>query len=193
MKFSDLDLNKTYTYADYLRWNFEERVELILGKIFNMSPAPRTYHQKVSLTLSRKIGNFLEKKKCQVFAAPFDVRLPTQKKNQENRNIITVVQPDLCVVCDETKIDERGCIGAPDLIIEITSPFSASKDTVNKYNLYESSGVLEYWIVWPEEKTVQVYDLMEDKYVLRDNYEFEGKIQVNVLPGLELDLKEIFE
>jgi Uma2 family endonuclease len=191
MKFSDLDLNKTYSYADYLLWNFEERVELILGKIFKMSPGPRTAHQKVVTNLFREFAVFLKGKKCQVFVAPFDVRLPATK-GSDNKQIITVVQPDICVVCDENKIDERGCLGAPDFIIEITSPYSASKDTVNKFNLYESAGVLEYWIVWPEEKTVQVYDLKEGSYQLRDNYEFEGKILVNVLPGLELDLKEIF-
>jgi hypothetical protein len=108
MQLSDLDLNKVYTYADYFKWQFEERVELIKGKIFRMSPAPNRVHQKMSSYMHAKIYNFLVRKACDVYAAPFDVRIPGKSRNDQD--ITTVLQPDLCVICDKTKLDDRGCL-----------------------------------------------------------------------------------
>ncbi|WP_042344549.1 Uma2 family endonuclease, partial [Capnocytophaga canis] len=148
LNINQLDVeNGVYTYADYLLWKFEERVELLKGKIFKMSPAPSLKHQKISMNLSGLLWQFLRGKKCQLFSAPFDVRLP--KKEEKGDNIHTVVQPDLCIICDESKLDERGCIGAPDLIIEILSPGNSKKEMKNKFELYQESGVEEYWIVNP--------------------------------------------
>src|SRR5580692_3473760 len=111
MKFADLDLDKAYTYADYFKWQFEERVELIKGRIFKMTPAPTRMHQKISGVIYNAIYNYLQGKECEVYAAPFDVRLP--RKSKEDKDIITVLQPDICLICDLSKLDDRGCIGAP--------------------------------------------------------------------------------
>ncbi|MCC5944146.1 MAG: Uma2 family endonuclease, partial [Bernardetiaceae bacterium] len=120
-KLSDLDLSATYSYADYLQWKFEERIELIKGKIFKMA-APSTKHQRISSRLHINMGLFFQKTPCEFFSAPFDVRLLDKAKSQKaNREVYTVVQPDLCVICDKNKIDRRGAIGAPDLIVEILS------------------------------------------------------------------------
>ncbi|MEX0882546.1 MAG: Uma2 family endonuclease, partial [Cyclobacteriaceae bacterium] len=138
-----------YSYADYLTWELEEMVELIKGKVFKAAAAPRRMHQKISVMISTKLYNYLENDSCEVYNAPFDVRLPyTSKKNED---IFTVVQPDICVICDKAKLDEMGCIGAPDLIVEILSPGNNKKELKNKYEVYEESGVKEYWVIQPGE------------------------------------------
>ena len=144
MQFASLDLDKIYSYADYFKWDFEERVELIKGKIFKMSPAPSLLHQVITRKMIIKIGVFLEHQPCQLFGAPFDVRFPGKSKKDED--IITVLQPDLCVVCDPSKLDSRGCNGAPDIIVEILSPGNTTKEMNKKYEIYEEAGVKEYWI-----------------------------------------------
>jgi Uma2 family endonuclease len=149
MQLSDLDISKTYTYADYLKWTFDERLELIKGKIFKMSPAPGSIHQRISHRISLKLGNYLIGKSCEIFVAPFDVRLPRLSIN--DKEILTVVQPDICVICDPAKIDAKGCLGAPDVVVEILSPGNNKKELKNKYEAYEEAGVLEYWIIQPDE------------------------------------------
>jgi len=151
MKFSDLDLSKTYSYADYLKWSFEERLEIIKGKIFKISSAPSTSHQRILRRISQSIGVFLDKHACEVFIAPFDVRLP--RKSQEDKEIITVVQPDICVICYQRKVDAKGFLGAPDIVVEILSPGDSKKELQNKYEVYEETGVKEYWIVSPQYET----------------------------------------
>ncbi len=134
---SQLDFNKVYSYADYLKWQFEERLELIKGKIFAMSPAPSTRHQKISGNCVHFISNYFHKHKCSYFHAPFDVRLIDKTKScKADKDVYTVVQPDLCIICDNNKIDEKGCIGAPDLIIEIVSGKS-KREVKEKFALYE--------------------------------------------------------
>lgn len=188
---NQLDLNGTYTYADYLLWQFEERLELIRGKIFRMSPAPSSGHQKILGNLHLEIGPFFKKHHCQAFIAPFDVRLPKKDQGISDQKIYTVVQPDICVICDESKIDERGCVGAPDLVIEILSPGNSKKELDNKFDLYQESGVKEYWIVQPGEKNALIF-------ILNDSGSFVGlkpateKIRSTIFPDLEIDLKEIF-
>ncbi len=145
-KFSDLDLTKEYTYSDYLLWQFSERVELIRGFIKKMSPAPSRKHQTVSQNLNFKIYSYFQNHSCSVFVAPFDVRLTIQSINKN----ATVVQPDICIICDESKLDEQGCNGSPDLIVEILSPNNSKHDVDTKFKLYQESGVKEYWIVEPE-------------------------------------------
>jgi Uma2 family endonuclease len=187
---SALDLEKTYTYADYLKWQFKERVELIKGRIFKMSPAPGRLHQKVTVKLVSRIDRFLEGKKCEVYTAPFDVRFP--KENNDNKTF-TVVQPDLCIICDLTKLDEKGCIGAPDMIIEILSPKTAKKDIKDKFQLYEENGVKEYWIVSPENRLVDVFVLKEDnKYHLIGKFADDDMVKVNIFEDFEINLAEIF-
>jgi Uma2 family endonuclease len=189
---SQLDLSKQYTYADYLTWNFKERVELIKGLIYKMSPAPSSVHQLISGYLHTDINNFLRKSDRKAFAAPFDVRLTNKRKSTEDNVIINVVQPDLCVICDPSKIDKRGCLGAPNLVIEIVSKGNTKLELEQKFKLYEENGVQEYWIVQPGDQTVSVFDLVQDKYALRQIYSNDSKIDVAVLPGLVLDMKDIF-
>ncbi|MDX1942881.1 MAG: Uma2 family endonuclease, partial [Saprospiraceae bacterium] len=144
-----LSMDGTYTYADYLTWQFEERIELIKGRIFKMSPAPSRKHQRASIVLSSIIFDFLRAGPCEVYSAPFDVRLlDSKKKKKSNKEIYSVVQPDICVICDAEKLDDRGCIGAPDWIIEILSPGNNKKEVDNKFRLYEENGVREYWVVY---------------------------------------------
>ena len=123
----------TYTYGDYRQWTDETRWELIQGAAFAMTPAPGLSHQSVSRELLLQVGEHFRDRRCQVFHAPFDVRLP--RGDESDDEIDTVVQPDLVVICDEAKLDERGCRGAPDWIIEILSPSTAAKDQVDKLSL----------------------------------------------------------
>ena len=191
-RFEDLNLSKLYTYADYLTWNFKERVELIKGKIFKMSPAPSSIHQHISSQIHGNLFSFLRGKSCLVFSAPFDVRLSAN--NALSEEITTVVQPDLCVICDKTKIDRRGCVGAPDLIIEILSPSNDQIEVTKKYALYETNRVKEYWIVYPYETIIQVYTLNEaGQYVTSKPYAPGGTIKSTVLEGFELEVATIFQ
>ncbi|MFD2570669.1 Uma2 family endonuclease [Spirosoma soli] len=187
---SQLDPKGTYTYADYLKWQFDESVELIKGKIYWMSPAPKRMHQSASGNLSYIIRQHLDGKKCQVYDAPFDVRLPVQNKKKPEQ-IYTVVQPDISVICDPAKLDDDGCLGAPDWIIEITSPRTAKKDFDEKFHLYEQSGVREYWIVQPKEKAINVYTLENEEYALVDIYESE-EIPCRIFPDLIVAHSRVF-
>lgn len=187
-----LDLNGVYSYKDYLTWNFQERIELIKGKIFKMSPAPRRIHQEISLKLVLQIGLFLRNKPCKLYDAPFDVRL-VNRNTPLDIETYTVVQPDLCVICDESKLDDRGCVGVPDLIVEILSPSTSKKDAKDKFQLYQESGVREYWMVHIEEKLVDVFRLEGEKYQLDKIYTVEDQIDSQTIKGLRVDLNEVFE
>jgi Uma2 family endonuclease len=191
MTLTDLDINKTYTYADYFKWKFEERVELIKGRIFKMSPAPNRKHQQVSVIICNDIYNFLKGKKCEVYSAPFDVRLP--RKSKEDRDIITVLQPDICVICDPEKLDDRGCIGAPDLVVEILSPGNNSKELKNKYEVYEEAGVREYWVVSPQDQTFAVYTLLDGTFKATRTMVGGDVVKSTVLEGFSIDVSELFK
>ena len=188
-----LDLEGSYTYADYLLWQFRERVELIKGKIFKMSPAPSSSHQDYSMNLTFLLGEVFRKSSCKMYVAPFDVRLINFKKSTADNQIISVVQPDLCVICDKDKIDEKGCLGSPDLIIEILSNGSSKKDLVTKFDLYQENGVQEYWIVNPSEKNVHIYTLVKGKYIGSRPYLLEMQIESPTFPELKFDVDKIFE
>jgi Uma2 family endonuclease len=191
---ADLDLNGVYSYADYLLWQFEERVELIRGKIFKMSPAPSEKHQRVSSRLHGMIFNFFSDNQCRLYSAPFDVRLFDSKKSQKaNKEVFTVIQPDLCVICDKSKIDERGAIGAPDLVVEILSLGNSKKEMKLKYELYEESGVQEYWVVYPYEEHLLQFVLNDkQKYVLHKIYQSDEIASSFIFPNLALDLEKVF-
>ncbi len=191
MQLADLDMNKVYTYADYYKWKFEERVELIKGYIFKMSPAPNRLHQELVGKLHIKLGIHLHKNSCKVYVAPFDVRLP--RKSKEDKDIITVLQPDLCVICDPSKLDTRGCIGAPDIVVEVLSPSNNKKELKNKHEAYEEAGVKEYWVVLPYEKTMLIYTLVDDKFSTSGLLASGDIVTSAVLPGFSLDLAELFE
>jgi Uma2 family endonuclease len=188
MKVEEPDIAGNYNYADYLQWTFDGMVELINGKIFKMAPAPSSSHQSISVNFTVEIGGFLKHKKCKVFIAPFDVRL---SKFKEDKLIDSVVQPDLCIICDPTKIDEKGCNGAPDMIVEILSPSTAQRDLDLKFKLYEENAVLEYWIVQPNDQTVSVFDLIDSKFTLRGIYHRAKIVEVKTI-GLDIDLNEVF-
>ena len=190
-KVEEPDSSITYTYADYLQWKFEERLELFRGKVFKLS-APNTKHQDISRNILVPIALFLKKKPCKVFAAPFDVRLPVKNKKKDDE-ITTVVQPDICVICDETKIDSRGCCGAPDLMVEILSPGNSKKEIRLKYELYEEAGVKEYWIVNPVEENIVVFILNEErKFCGLKMYASGDTIESLAVSGLKINLNEIF-
>ncbi len=190
MQFSDLDLTKSYSYADYIKWTFDERVELIKGKIFKMSPSPASSHQRISLRLATALFSFLDGKQCEVFTAPFDVRIP--RKSNDDKEIITVLQPDICVICDPAKVEERGCLGAPDIVIEILSPSNNKKELKYKHEVYEEAGVREYWVVDPREKGIQVYLQTNDKLLASGYLYAEDKLTTSILPGFSLNVAELF-
>jgi len=190
-----LDLKQRYTYADYLTWLDDKARELINGFIKMMSPAPRMAHAGVSSNITWHLESVVRKNKgrCKVFSAPFDVRFPKNGETADDK-IDTVVQPDICVICDLSKLDERGCCGAPDMIVEILSPSTHKKDVTEKFVLYEESGVKEYWIVHPKDKAVNVYLLQEDgKYDAGALYELEGRVPVRTFDNYLIDLDDIFE
>ena len=185
-------MNGTYSYADYLLWQFQERVELIKGRIFKITPAPLCKHQEIQGEIFNQIYNYLKGKSCKVYGALFDVRLPGKYQLTENQ-VHTVVQPDICVVCDLTKLDERGCNGAPNVVIEIVSIGSIKRDLDEKFHLYEQSGVKEYWVVFPFEKQVSVYLLSGSEFQLTEHYQSNSKISSENLVGFSLDLEKVFE
>jgi Uma2 family endonuclease len=189
-----LDLTKRYTFADYLTWFDHKRRELIDGFIKMMTPTPRRIHQDLSGNLYFVFKKHLKRKDCKIYSAPFDVRLPENGEKSDNK-IYTVVQPDLCIICDPSKLDDKGCLGAPDMIIEIVSISNSKYDVEDKFQLYQKHGILEYWIVFPYEKTINVFFLDElGKYQLIGMFAEDSKIPVNIFKGdLIVDLSEIFE
>lgn len=184
------DLSGSYSAKDYLQWKMEDLVELIRGKIFKMSPAPSTNHQIISGNLYTVLRGFFAAKSCQVFPAPFDVYLV--KEGQHYKDTENIVQPDLCVVCDPNKLRDIGCIGAPDLVVEILSRSTAKKDQVAKKELYAEYSVPEFWVVFPDTFTVQVFELKEGEYSLAGTYAEDQVFHAVTFPDLEVDLVEVF-
>ena len=176
---------RLYTYADYASWDEDSRCELIDGVIYMMS-SPSRRHQGIIVELSYQLTSFLKGKPCKVFIAPFDVCLSTAGDKDR-----TVVQPDVLVVCDKSKLESKRCNGAPDMVIEVLSPSTASKDKVRKLNKYLEAGVKEYWIVDPADRTVSVCLLESGNYVIK-GYTDEGTAPVSILEGCSIDLAEVF-
>ena len=190
-EFNDIDTSLTYNYANYLNWLFVDRVELIKGKIFKMRPAPSRIHQKISIRIVSPLANFLRGKTCEVYTAPFDVRFPTESK--DDKDVFTVLQPDICVVCDKSKLDDRGCIGAPDIIVEILSPGNSKMELLHKYKVYEEFGVKEYWVVSQSDQSILIYSLNNlGKFQPSKIFTLTEKINSTVLEGFELALDDIF-
>ncbi|MDR2120497.1 MAG: Uma2 family endonuclease [Tannerella sp.] len=189
---------RRYTYADYLGWADDVRRELIDGFIYALS-APLRKHAEITENLNFLMKLFMRKYrgktggKCKIYHAPFDVRLSPAGETADEK-IHTVVQPDICVICDPSKLDERGCLGAPDLIVEVLSPSTAKRDLNEKFRLYEASGVREYWVVYPEDKALNVFILQEEsgKYDEGAVYVKKGKVPVHIFEGLDIDLEELF-
>lgn len=181
---------REYSYKDYLSWSQDERIEIINGTPY-LKAAPSRIHQEILSELHRQIANYLLHKNCKVYPAPFTVALDLGETKMEDE-IHNVVEPDITIICDEKKLDERGCIGTPDLIIEIISPSTARRDKIEKFNLYEKSGVQEYWIVEPEEKILSVFLLESNgKYGRPNLYSEEDQVQVSSFESLIIDLQMV--
>ena len=180
-----------YTYTDYLKWDDGEKWEIVDGVPYNMTPAPGTVHQGISGEIFRQISNYLIDKNCKVYAAPFDVRFIEDEDS--DTDIVNVVQPDVSIICDYSKLDEKGCMGTPDMIIEIVSPSNASMDYITKFKLYERFGVKEYWIIDPTDKIVQVYELTgNNEYSKPRVYSDKDTARVGIFEGFEIDLNMVF-
>ena len=183
---------KKSTYADYLNWSEDERWEIIDG-IPYMQAAPSPAHQLISGELNRQLSNYLQGKSCKAYPAPFCVRLPQGIENNQYE-VKNVVEPDISIICDKSKIDDKGYNGTPDMIIEILSPSSGKMDKIIKFNKYEKAGVKEYWLVEPEQKVVSVFLLQQDshKFSRPDVYADDEKINVSIFPDLAIDLSLVF-
>ena len=180
-----------YTFADVLSWDETERIEIINGEAVMMAP-PSRIHQKISGEIFRQLANFLEGKRCEVYSAPFGVRL-FEKDGDRPEDVDTVVEPDITVVCDTSRLDQHGCKGAPELVMEILPPSSRRHDMLVKLNLYQRAGVREYWIVNPDDKDVQVF-LLDGSGLFRVHgfYGREDIARVNVLEGCFIELCKVF-
>lgn len=187
-----LNPSQVYSYADYVTWQFSERVELLKGYIRLMA-APNRFHQTLSINLAREIAYAFKGHSCRVFAAPFDVKLVKNPQGKTDKEIYSIVQPDICVICDRAKLDKQGCLGSPDWIIEIVSESTAKIDVKDKFELYEENGVLEYWIVRPVENSIERFFLENDKYVYKGTFVKEDVISPILFPELLIKLEEIFE
>jgi Uma2 family endonuclease len=179
-------LDEHYTYADLQTWDDGKRYELIDGTAYEMA-SPNRLHQEIHRETFGQLYNFLKGKPCKMYPAPFEVRLFPQKDDGDD----TYVEPDIIVVCDHSKLDDRGCKGAPDLIIEILSPSTASMDAVYKLNKYQKAKVREYWIIDPDNKILLRYTLENEIYSL-SQYEFDKPVPVTVLPGCAIDLSTAY-
>ncbi|MEW6708727.1 MAG: Uma2 family endonuclease [Candidatus Riflebacteria bacterium] len=181
---------KVWSYADYCQIDDGKRYEIIAGKLYAMN-APSTDHQRVSINVLKQFFDYFDDKPCEVFHAPIDVAL--RKKGKSDREIFDVVQPDLLVVCDPKIIEKRGIFGAPDLVIEIFSPTTASHDNIRKRRLYEQNGVREYWLIGTEDRLIRVYHLDKDgHYRYEEVYDETSSFAVAQFPGLEIDCRKIF-
>jgi Uma2 family endonuclease len=180
-----LEKGKHYTYKDYLTWPDDVRCELIDGEVFMMTPAPLLTHQDVAGEIFFQAKQALRDKPCRAMIAPLDVRLPRGEETDEETDV--VVQPDVLVVCDPNKLDRRGVRGAPDWVVEVLSPSSASRDQIEKRRIYERHGVLEYWLVHPTDRILTVYRWQNGEYGKPDIFKLEGCTPVAVLPGLSID------
>lgn len=191
MSISQNDPSQKYTYADYLTWPEGERWEIIDGVSY-LQAASTWQHQAIAGDIFAQFYNFLKDKPCRVFAAPFDVCISNDNERDEQiSNIIS--QPDIVVVCDESKLKKTGYFGVPALIVEISSPSTARRDKLIKFNQFEMAGLEEYWIVEPENKLVNVFILQENKrYGRPDIFSDEDKIKVTTFPDLIIDLKSVF-
>lgn len=173
---------KIYTIDDIYALPDGERAELIDGQIYYMAP-PSRKHQTIARELFSSINSYIKSKggSCESFFAPFAVFL--------NENNITYVEPDICVICDPAKLNDKGCIGAPDWIIEIVSPRSRRLDYYTKLSLYHVANVREYWIVDPMKQTILVYDMEHDSAPMI--YSFTDSVKVHIYDDLSIHFSEL--
>ena len=183
--------NRRYTYADLLSWDDGVRYELYDGVPVALA-SPSFDHQRISMELSRQLANYLVDKPCQIFAAPFDVRL-FEEKDDDPHNVDKVCQPDLMIVCDPEKIDQRGIRGAPDLVVEILSDSTRRNDQLVKYRMYQKAGVREYWVVDPRTRVLLVHTLEEDgQYGSPYVYCPSDTVPMTIAEDCSVDLSSVF-
>ena len=183
--------NGRYTYDDYKTWPDTERWELIHGIAYAMSPAPKVEHQRLIRMLLTEITHALGSDPCEVLPAPLDVKISARREDDDH-DIDSVVQPDLLVVCDSEKLDEDGCNGAPDIIVEVLSPSTSYKEQTEKFSLYEKYGVREYWIVNPKARYVMVYVLKQGHYGKPEYLLADEVIKSTVVPEIHIDLAKVW-
>ncbi|WP_234124306.1 Uma2 family endonuclease [Clostridium hydrogenum] len=184
--------NKLYTYSDYLNYPEGERIEIIDGHIYRVAAAPSRIHQSVIMELSTIINSYIKSNNgsCKVYSAPFDVIL--KNDDEQVTSSKNIVQPDISVICDKSKLTDKGCTGAPDMIIEVVSPYNSNSDYIRKLNLYYQFKVREYWIVNPMEETILVYSLNENcEYAAPKSYTFKNTIKVGIYDNLEIDFNDL--
>jgi Uma2 family endonuclease len=180
---------QTYSYADYVTWPEDERWEILDGVPYSLA-TPSRIHQEISGELFAQFHTYLKGKPCRVYHAPFCVRLDVEKNDTDVKN---VVEPDITIVCESTKLDDKGCKGAPNMIIEILSPSTGKRDKVTKFNKYEKAGVKEYWVVEPDLKLVSVFVLQSNgRYGRPEMYTDENTLNVSIFPDLAIDLQSVF-
>ncbi|MBH8604890.1 Uma2 family endonuclease [Thermoactinomyces sp. CICC 10522] len=191
MKSPAYETNTRYSYRDYLSWDPDERCELIDGLPYNMTPAPSSKHQEILGNIFVLFYQYLSGKRCKVYLAPFEVRL---SEKEEDEHTFNVVQPDLSIICDPRKIDERGCKGSPDLIVEVLSPgIAAKRDKTDKFELYQKYKIKEYWIVDPFNENVEVFLLENNRFANRQVYVKGDVFTVSIFSDLLIDLNRIFK
>ncbi len=192
--FAQLDPEATYSYADYLSWKFTDWVELLRGKVVRRMSGPADPHQLVAGNFHGFLHYYLRRKRCQVRMAPYDVRLVPGGGDPADAAVLTVVQPDVCVIRDPAKLEHRGCLGAPDLIVEVTSPGTQSRDWKDKFDLYEENGLREYWLADPLAHSLSVFVLDEATahYRLVGEYAGPGPVPCATLPELNLQWEDVF-
>lgn len=183
--------NKTYTYKDYLTYDENERIEIIGGQIYDMSPAPSRVHQKIIMKVSYQLENYIKANNgsCEVYPAPFDVILIND--NDDINNSKNVVQPDISVICDKSKLTDKGCTGSPNMIVEVVSPYNPSNDYIRKAGLYEKYKVQEYWIINPMKKNILVYNLTDTGYDTPNMYSFDDVVPVSIFKELNIDFSSL--
>lgn len=188
---NNIVVNKTYTYSDYKNYPENERIEIIDGHVYNMVPAPSRIHQEIISELITIINSYIKanKSECKVYPAPFDVMLTNSNDIDNCENI---VQPDISIICDKNKLTDKGCVGSPDLIIEVVSPYNPNSDYVRKLNIYDQFKVKEYWIINPMNKTILVYKLDDNmQYTAPESYSFSDKIKVGIYDNLEVNFASL--
>lgn len=183
-----LKTDRPCTYADYESWDDDQRWELIEGVPYLMSPGPNVRHQTILGNLYLTVANFLKNRDCKVFMAPCDVLFP--EINEGEKDVKNVFQPDMFVVCDETKIREKYIFGAPDWVVEILSPSTSKKDQSLKKRIYKRTGVKEFWVVCPVYATVSVFKLIDGKLQLEDVYDETSELEITFLPHLKIPASE---
>ena len=185
--------DEVFNYGDYSLWPESERWELIDGVAFDMSPAPSRQHQFILVELVSQVHNLLSEDSCEVYCAPFDIRFPDFFE-QKDSEISTVVQPDLVVICDKKKLDDKGCMGAPDLVVEILSPSTMSKDLHQKFSLYEKHAVKEYWVISPNDRILFKYRLSADgKYLEPEIYKEKEMLVSDIFKNCKINLAKLFK